>query len=88
VDVSQRRDRTHEMARDGVTRSSGSFELLGGSILFGLLGWFVDGLVGTTPLFIVIGVVAGFVISTVSVLLQYKNRMTTESTARAEVASR
>jgi len=82
------KESTQEMALNGVTRSSGSFELLGGALLFGLLGWFVDGLVGTTPLFIVVGVIAGFCISTFSLMVQYKARMASESAARAEAARR
>lgn len=88
MDVSQRREMTHEMARDGVTRSSGSFELIGGALLFGLLGWFIDGLADTTPLFIVIGAIVGFAISAFSMMIQYKLRMATETEARTEAANR
>lgn len=72
----------------GVTHSSGSFELLAGAGLFALFGWFLDGLFGTIPLFILIGAAFGFSVSAFSLLLQYRSSMATQTQARADLAAR
>ena len=59
---------------EGLMRSAGSFELVMSSVVFALLGWFVDGRLGTTPLFTTVGVVLGFAGATISLYYRYRAR--------------
>lgn len=53
--------------------SSGSFELVLSAVILGLGGYFVDGWVGTRPLFMVLFTVLGFVGAAASVYYRYKH---------------
>ncbi len=72
MDLSQRSDLTQS-----VHRSSGSYELVVGAVLFSLIGLLVDRWAGTTPWLTVVFAFAGFVGAAVSIYFRY----------RAEIAS-
>lgn len=67
MDSSQRSDITQS-----VHRSSGSFELVIGAVLFSLIGLLVDRSAGTTPLFMLLFAFAGFIGAAVSIYYRYK----------------
>ena len=67
MDSSQRSDITQS-----VHRSSGSFELVIGAVLFSLIGLLVDRSTGTTPLFMLIFAFAGFIGAAISIYYRYK----------------
>jgi F0F1-type ATP synthase assembly protein I len=71
VDASQRSDLTQS-----VHRSSGSFELVVGAVLFSLIGLLVDRSAGTTPLFMLVFAFAGFCGAAISIYYRYKLQMT------------
>ena len=68
MDVSQRRELNDGMFH----RSSGSFELVLAPLLFGLLGLWLDRMVGTTPLFTVLLAIAGLAGVVVKVYYGYR----------------
>ena len=70
MDLSQRSDLTQS-----VHRSSGSFELVLGAVLFSLIGLLLDRGLGTIPLFTLILGFAGFIGATVSIYYRYKAQM-------------
>ncbi len=70
MDTSQRSDLTQS-----VHRSSGSFELVFGAVLFSLIGLVVDKAVGSTPLFMLIFAFAGFFGAAISIYYRYKTQM-------------
>lgn len=67
MNSSQRSDITNS-----VHRSSGSFELVIGAVLFSLIGLLVDRSTGTTPLFMLLFAFAGFMGAAVSIYYRYK----------------
>lgn len=67
VDSSQRSDITQS-----VHRSSGSFELVIGAVLFSLIGLLVDRSTGTTPLFMLLFAFGGFLGAAISIYYRYK----------------
>ena len=67
MDSSQRSDITQS-----VHRSSGSFELVIGAVIFALIGLLVDRSTGTTPLFMLIFAFAGFIGAAISIYYRYK----------------
>jgi F0F1-type ATP synthase assembly protein I len=77
VDPSQRSELTQS-----VHRSSGSFELVLGAVLFSLIGFVVDRSTGTTPLFMVIFAAAGFLGAVVSTYFRYQRQMAEATAAR------
>lgn len=72
MDASQRSDLTQS-----VHRSTGSFELVFGAVLFSLLGLVVDRAAGTTPMFMLVFALAGFIGAAVSIYYRYKAQMVT-----------
>ena len=70
MDESQRSDLTQS-----VHRSSGSFELVFGGVLFSLIGLTVDRAVGTTPLFMLMFAFAGFSGAAISIYYRYRTQM-------------
>lgn len=70
MDLSQRSDLTQ-----GVHRSSGSFELVLGAVLFALLGLVIDRALGTTPWLTIVLAVAGFAGATISIAYRYRTAM-------------
>lgn len=71
-----------------MNRSSGSFELVGGALLLGAAGWFLDGFLGTRPLFTVGLAILGLVGATLSVYFRYRFDMTRATEARHQAAGR
>lgn len=55
--------------------SSGSYELVLSPVIFGLLGWWVDGLLGTRPLVTVIAAVFALVAAGTKIYLEYTESM-------------
>lgn len=70
VDLSQRSDLTQ-----GLHRSTGSYELVLGAVLFALFGLLVDRAIGTTPWLTVAFAVFGFVGAAVSIYYRYQQTM-------------
>lgn len=71
MDENTRRDLTQ-----GTThRSSGSFELVLGAVIFSMIGLAIDGMAGLTPLFTIVFAVAGFAGATVSLFYRYAGDM-------------
>ncbi len=60
---------------DQMQNSSGSFELVLSAALLGVVGYFIDGWVGTRPVFMVSFIVLGFVGAVVSVYYRYKHEI-------------
>lgn len=56
-------------------RSHGSFELVLSPVIFGLLGFWIDGLLGTRPLVTVIAAVFALAGASVKIYLEYTLRM-------------
>lgn len=70
MDLSQRSDLTQ-----GLHRSTGSYELVLGAVIFALFGLVVDRVLGTTPWLTVAFAVFGFVGATVSIYFRYQHSM-------------
>lgn len=70
MDASQRSDLTQS-----VHRSSGSFELVLGAVLFSLIGLVVDRASGTTPVFMLVFAFAGFIGAAISIYYRYRSEM-------------
>jgi len=87
VNVSQRREISQDLTA-GVVRSSGSYELVFGAILFSVIGLGIDYLLGTLPLFLTIFAVFGFLATALSLYRQYQYRMNIVSAQRDERAGR
>jgi len=69
-----------------MNRSSGSFELVGGALLLGAAGWFLDGFLGTRPIFMVALAVVGLAGATLSVFFRYRFDMDRATRARQQAA--
>ena len=67
MDASQRRE-----LREDMWRSTGSYELVVSPLLLGLIGWFVDGWLGTTPVLTVAFTVIGVAGAAVKLYYGYK----------------
>ena len=67
-----------------LAQSSGSYELVLSAVIFALIGWAVDRWLGTTPVFILVFTVAGFVGAAASLYYRYKYRI---SQIEAETAA-
>ena len=67
MDLSQRSDLTQS-----VHRSSGSYELVVGAVLFSLIGLIVDRWAGTTPWLTVASGFVGFIGAAVSIYFRYR----------------
>jgi hypothetical protein len=78
LDVSQQR----ELSNDIFHRSTGSFELVLAPLLLGLLGFWVDRQVGTTPVLTVLFALAG--ISGAAIRLYYGYRYAMAALARRD----
>lgn len=70
----------------GLVRSSGGYELVFGAALFAAMGFGIDYLVGTMPLFLTIFAIAGFLLAAYSIYIQYQLRMAAENESRAELS--
>jgi len=58
-----------------LTESSGSYELVLGAVVFGLIGLLIDRELGTTPLFLLLLTVAGLAGASISIYYRYKHRI-------------
>lgn len=58
-----------------VTQSSGSYELVLGSVIFGLIGLLIDRRIGTTPLFLLVFTIAGMAGASISIYYRYKHNI-------------
>jgi F0F1-type ATP synthase assembly protein I len=70
LDLSQRSELTQS-----VNHSSGSYELVLGAVIFGLIGFMVDRMVDTTPVFTIIFAVVGLAGATASIYFRYTHKM-------------
>ena len=70
MDLSQRSDLTQS-----VHRSSGSFELVLGAVIFGLIGLLIDRALGITPVLTIVFTVGGLTGAVVSVYVRYRSQM-------------
>ncbi len=70
MDVSQRSDLTQSLHR-----STGSYELVLGAVIFALFGLLVDRTIGTTPWLTVVFAVFGFFGAAVSIYFRYQHAM-------------
>ena len=76
-----------------LTESSGSYELVLGAVVFGLIGLVIDRQLGTTPVFLLVLTVAGLAGASISIYYRYKHRIAqiqaeTESLRAAKSDSR
>lgn len=55
--------------------SSGAYELVLSGVIFGLFGWWLDGRVGTTPIFVIVFSLAGVVGACLSLYYRYKHQI-------------
>ncbi len=58
-----------------MVESSGSYELVLGSVIFGLIGLFIDRRIGTTPLFMLVFTIAGMAGAAISIYYRYTHRI-------------
>lgn len=77
MDLSQRTDLTQS-----VHRSSGSYELVVGAVLFAIIGLVADRAMGTTPWFTISLAVVGLAAASISIYYRYKVSMDHEAAAR------
>lgn len=73
---------------NGLMRSAGAYELVLAAILFALGGWYVDGLLGTTPIATSVGVVLGFTGACASLYYRYRAQYAEAVRERLEAAER
>jgi F0F1-type ATP synthase assembly protein I len=80
-------DATPPSLTDQLHSSSGSYELVLSAALFGVIGLFIDRRLGTTPWFMVVTTVLGFVGATVSIYYRYRHDIhrLTEQRAASQV---
>lgn len=60
---------------DAMWRGHGGWEMALTPVLFGAVGWLLDGWLGTRPIIMVVGVVVGLAGSVANQYYQYKYRM-------------
>jgi F0F1-type ATP synthase assembly protein I len=70
LNLSQRSDLTQS-----VHRSSGSYELVLGAVIFGLFGLLADRALGITPALTIVFATGGFVGAFVSIYYRYRRQM-------------
>ncbi len=58
-----------------LAESSGSYELVLGAVLFGLIGLVIDRQLGTTPAFLLLLTIAGLAGASISIYYRYKHRI-------------
>ena len=59
--------------------SHGSFELVLSPVILALAGWWIDGKVGTSPWFTVVGALLGVIGATIKIVLAYRADMARHS---------
>ncbi len=70
MNLSQRSDLTQS-----VHRSSGSFELVLGAVIFGLIGLLIDRVLGITPLLTIVFAIGGLIGAIISIVTRYRLQM-------------
>lgn len=68
-------DSINRGVHDAMWRGHGGWEMALTPVLFGWLGWLVDGWLSTRPVFMIIGVMAGLGGSVANQYYQYRYRM-------------
>lgn len=58
-----------------LAESSGSYELVLGAVVFGLIGLMIDRQLGTTPVFVLLLTLAGLAGASISIYYRYKHRI-------------
>ena len=77
--------RPHEKAlREGMWRGHGGYEIALSPVIIGGFGWLLDSVIGTVPLFLIIGAVLGLVGSVANQYYRYKAAMEIETAKRLE----
>lgn len=64
--------------------STGSYELVIGAIAAAALGFWIDNVVGTIPVFTLVFAICGFIGASYSIWLNYKAKMADEEALRTE----
>lgn len=75
----------NQLIHDALWRGSGGWEIAAGPVVFGLIGWLIDGVIGTRPVFTVILAIVGLGGAFANVYFSYTRRMA-EVTAERSVA--
>ena len=77
--------RPHDKAlREGMWRGHGGYEIALSPVIIGGFGWLLDSVIGTVPLFLIIGAVLGLVGSVANQYYRYKAAMEIETAKRLE----
>ena len=77
--------RPHEKAlREGMWRGHGGYEIALSPVIIGGFGWLLDSVIGTVPLFLIIGAVLGLVGSVANQYYCYQAAMEIETAKRLE----
>ena len=77
--------RPHEKAlREGMWRGHGGYEIALSPVIIGGFGWLLDSVIGTVPLFLIIGAVLGLVGSVANQYYRYQAAMEIETAKRRE----
>jgi len=73
--------------REAMWRGHGGYELALSPVILGGFGWLLDGVVGWSPAFLIVGVVLGFVGATANQYYRYKAAMEIENESRLAKSS-
>lgn len=65
----------NQLVHDALWRGSGGWEIAVAPVVFGLIGWFIDGAVRTRPIFTVIGAIIGLGGAFAGLYFAYTSRM-------------
>ena len=77
--------RPHEKAlREGMWRGHGGYEIALSPVIIGGFGWLLDSVIGTVPLFLIIGAVLGLVGSVANQYYRYQAAMEIANAKRLE----
>jgi len=73
----------HERAlRDGMWKGHGGYEIALSPVILGGFGWLLDSVIGTVPVFLIIGAVLGFAGSVANQYYRYQAAMEIETASR------
>lgn len=77
--------RPHEKAlREGMWRGHGGYEIALSPVILGGFGWLLDSVIGTVPIFLIVGAVLGLVGSVANQYYRYQAAMEIETAKRLE----
>lgn len=74
----QRDTATTRVATAQLDRSHGSYELVVSPVILGLLGWWIDGRAGTSPLFLVVLAAVGVAGAATKLYYQYRTTVSAD----------